>query len=224
MADKKKHNGRKRGPRKGRNKKNTRPKAILIDTLTHTVRREILRRMHADGRKHYSPSELGEELRMKVPAVDYHVNLMEERAVIQLMKEEKIRGATKHLYTSLVSDNPAVSTILAFTEDEDKEAEVERRTREVEEAETFDNGGAPNGEHRGSPTSVFGRKRLSVNAHLKHLSCIDLWGSDRNTSLVRERSSLELGTTTNSRRAGGTGEKEGTHNGRRGRRPREEYQ
>jgi DNA-binding transcriptional ArsR family regulator len=140
MANKKKRDGQERDPRKGRNKKNTRPKAILIDALTHTVRREVLRRLHADGTRHYSPTELGEELGMKVPAVDYHVNVMEEREVIQLMKEEKIRGATKYLYASLVSDNPAVSAILAFTEDEDKEVEAERREREAEEGEVVGNG------------------------------------------------------------------------------------
>jgi predicted transcriptional regulator len=156
MADKKKRNGRKCGPRKGRNKKNTRPKAILIDTLTHTVRREILRRMDIDGAKHHSSTELGEALEMKVPAVDYHVNLMEKRAVITLMKEEKIRGATKYLYTSLVSDNSAVSAVLAFTEEEDKEVEAERRAREVEEAETFDNGSVPKDERRGRPRPSLG--------------------------------------------------------------------
>jgi predicted transcriptional regulator len=97
------------------------------------VRREILRRLHAERTKFYSPSELGEKLGMKVPAVDYHVNLMEERAVIKLVKEEKIRGTTKYLYTSLVSKNHAVSTTLAFTEEEDKEVEAERREREIAE-------------------------------------------------------------------------------------------
>jgi predicted transcriptional regulator len=140
MAREKKGNGRKRDPRKGRDKKNTRPKANLIDALNHTVRREILRRMHANGTRHYTPTELGQELGMKVPAVDYHMRVLQKRSVIKLMKEEKIRGATKYLYASLVSDNAAVSAVLAFTEDEDKEVEAERRAREAEEVEVLGNG------------------------------------------------------------------------------------
>ena len=140
MAREEKGNRRKCDPRKGRNKKNIRPKAILVDALTHTVRREILRRLHADGARHHSPTGLALELGMKVPVIDYHMRVLQKGSVIKLMKEEKIRGATKYLYASLASDNAAVSAVLAFTEDEDKEVEAERRAREAEEAEVLGNG------------------------------------------------------------------------------------
>ena len=110
-----------------------RPKSRLIDTAVHTSRREILRRMHKDSGAQYCAADLAAMLKMPIQSVSYHFKVLEKGGAIHEVKREKVRGANRYLFKTLVDENPIITAILRETEQEDREEEDERLRREVRE-------------------------------------------------------------------------------------------
>ncbi len=92
MADGKERKGRQgRGPSRGREE----PDAILIKALSHPVR---ARALIALNQRVASPSEIADEQGEAVGYVAYHVRVLHELGVIELVNTRQVRGATQHFY------------------------------------------------------------------------------------------------------------------------------
>lgn len=72
----------------------------LLVALHHPLRRRILREM-ADGEA-ISPRELSTRLRQPLSNVSYHVRVLAECAVINLVGTKPARGSVQHFYRSAV--------------------------------------------------------------------------------------------------------------------------
>jgi DNA-binding transcriptional ArsR family regulator len=72
----------------------------LLIALRHPLRRRILREM-ADGIV-ISPRELSTRLRQPLSNVSYHVRVLAERDVINLVETRPAKGSIEHFYRSTV--------------------------------------------------------------------------------------------------------------------------
>ena len=77
----------------------------LVRAVAHPLRVEILEALVSKGEM--SPTEIAAELQSKPGNVSYHVNVLRECEVIELVRTEPRRGALEHYY------RPA-ATIRAF--------------------------------------------------------------------------------------------------------------
>jgi DNA-binding transcriptional ArsR family regulator len=83
---------RKRRPPK-RNKEST--QETLSKALNHEVRVKALGIL---GDRIASPSEIAEEIEMPLANVSYHVGVLEELGLVDLVEEESVRGSVAHFY------------------------------------------------------------------------------------------------------------------------------
>jgi DNA-binding transcriptional ArsR family regulator len=92
-----KQNQRKRkgGGRNGRNRDSA--NSVLLKALAHPVRARALTVLH---QRAASPSELAAEQEEAVGYVAYHVRVLHELGMIELVKTRQVRGATEHFYRS----------------------------------------------------------------------------------------------------------------------------
>src|SRR3954470_19984408 len=68
--------------------------------LSHPLRPRILQRL--DEAEVASPSELAEALGERLPNVSYHVGILRELGLVQLVRTEPRRGALEHFYRATV--------------------------------------------------------------------------------------------------------------------------
>jgi DNA-binding transcriptional ArsR family regulator len=87
----------------------------LLVVLRHPLRRRILREM-ADGEA-ISPRQLSDRLQQPLSNVSYHVRVLAERAVINLVRTTPARGSVQHFYRSAV-DAPWARQVLGLGEKE----------------------------------------------------------------------------------------------------------
>ena len=98
---------KKRGRRKrGRSKRRARkrvdnPREALAKALSHSVRAQALSLL---TERTASPKEIADELDQKLTNVSYHVRVLEELGLIELVEEESIRGSVAHFYKALQQD------------------------------------------------------------------------------------------------------------------------
>lgn len=85
----------------------------LLVALRHPLRRRILREM-ADGEA-TSPRELSDTLQEQLSNVSYHVRVLAECAVINLVGTKPARGSVQHFYRSAV-DAPWARQVLGLGE------------------------------------------------------------------------------------------------------------
>jgi len=85
--------------------------AELLEALRHQLRREILRTMF--GRPRISPSEIAEILRKPLSGIGYHVRVLANRGVIELVEEVQMRGTMQHFYR-LNIDEPWARSLLGL--------------------------------------------------------------------------------------------------------------
>ena len=71
--------------------------AVLLKALSHPVR---ARALTALNQRVASPSELASEQGEAVGYVAYHVRVLHELGMIELVKTRQVRGATEHFYRS----------------------------------------------------------------------------------------------------------------------------
>ncbi len=72
--------------------------AILLKALSHPVRARALTTLN---QRVASPSELAAELGEAVGYVAYHVRVLRELGMIELVNTRQVRGATQHFYRSI---------------------------------------------------------------------------------------------------------------------------
>jgi DNA-binding transcriptional ArsR family regulator len=94
LAEGKQRKGREeRRPSRDREKAD----AVLLKALSHPVR---ARALTALNQRVASPSELAAEQGEAVGYVAYHVRVLHELGMIELVKTRQVRGATQHFYRS----------------------------------------------------------------------------------------------------------------------------
>jgi DNA-binding transcriptional ArsR family regulator len=84
----------------------------LFSALGHPMRRQILRRMLADGDE-TSPRELAKQLHQPLSALSYHVRVLAECGAVELVRTNQIRGSTQHFYRAIVKSNWALAALEA---------------------------------------------------------------------------------------------------------------
>lgn len=70
----------------------------LVKALSHPVRAEVLTIL---TERISSPKEMAAELGRKLPNVSYHVRVLDELGLIEIVKEEAVRGSVAHFYTAV---------------------------------------------------------------------------------------------------------------------------
>lgn len=91
----KKQRNRREGGRNGRNRESA--DSILLKALAHPVRARALTVLN---QRIASPSELAAEQNEPVGYVAYHVRVLHELGMIELVRTRQVRGATEHFYRS----------------------------------------------------------------------------------------------------------------------------
>jgi DNA-binding transcriptional ArsR family regulator len=84
----------------------------LFNALGHPMRRQILREMLDSGGE-VSPRELAAKLSEQLSALSYHVRVLAECCVVELVRTEQIRGSTQHFYRPVVKANWAITALEA---------------------------------------------------------------------------------------------------------------
>ncbi|HWW67800.1 MAG TPA: helix-turn-helix domain-containing protein [Solirubrobacterales bacterium] len=73
----------------------------LLIALRHPLRRQILRAMAGDTRP-LSPRELASSLAQPLSNVSYHVRVLADCSVLELVGTRQVRGSMQHFYRSLL--------------------------------------------------------------------------------------------------------------------------
>jgi len=98
----KKQGGRKRNRRnRTARKREDNSQEALAKALSHSVRAQALTLL---SERTASPKEIADELDQKLTNVSYHVRVLEELGLIELVEEESIRGSVAHFYKALQQD------------------------------------------------------------------------------------------------------------------------
>ena len=87
--------------------KEDRPQEALAKALSHTLRAQALTAL---AERTASPKEIADELEEALPNVSYHVRVLENLGLVELVEEEAVRGAVAHFYRAVeqeISGNPA---------------------------------------------------------------------------------------------------------------------
>jgi hypothetical protein len=71
----------------------------LARATAHPLRISILEILGIDGGRVLSPSELSQELQIPLSNTNYHVTELAKAALIVLVRQRAVRGATEHFYT-----------------------------------------------------------------------------------------------------------------------------
>jgi DNA-binding transcriptional ArsR family regulator len=74
----------------------------LLVALKHPLRREILKTM-ATGET--SPRDLAKTLDRPLSNVSYHVRVLVDCGVVELVRTRQVRGSMQHFYRSLVEED-----------------------------------------------------------------------------------------------------------------------
>jgi DNA-binding transcriptional ArsR family regulator len=70
----------------------------LARATAHPLRVSILEILGLDGGRVLSPSDLSHELQIPLSNTNYHVTELAKSALIELVRERQVRGATEHFY------------------------------------------------------------------------------------------------------------------------------
>lgn len=82
------------------------PQEVLVKALNHPVRVKALTIL---TEKIASPKEISELIEMPLSNVSYHVRVLEELGLVEIMEEESVRGSVAHFYKAVerpLIDNP----------------------------------------------------------------------------------------------------------------------
>lgn len=82
------------------------PQEVLVKALNHPVRVKALTIL---TEKIASPKEIAAQLDMPLSNVSYHVRVLDELGLIEIVEEESVRGSVAHFYKSVerpLIDNP----------------------------------------------------------------------------------------------------------------------
>jgi DNA-binding transcriptional ArsR family regulator len=90
----------------------------LLWALSHPVRRQVLRQLHAQVGSR-SPAELAGSIATSLTALSYHMRTLHALGITRLTHTEAVGGAEKHHYVSNIVGLKQVEAILADTEVDD---------------------------------------------------------------------------------------------------------
>jgi len=82
------------------------PQQVLVKALNHPVRVKALTIL---TERTASPKEISEALEVPLSNVSYHVRVLDELGLIEIVEEESVRGSVAHFYKSIerpLIDNP----------------------------------------------------------------------------------------------------------------------
>jgi DNA-binding transcriptional ArsR family regulator len=79
----------------------------LARATAHPLRVSVLEILGIDGGRVLSPSDLSHELQIPLSNTNYHVTELAKAALIELVRERQVRGATEHFYRLPVSTREA---------------------------------------------------------------------------------------------------------------------
>jgi DNA-binding transcriptional ArsR family regulator len=97
----KKRKAKKRKRRTGKS-----PQEVLVKALNHPVRAKALTIL---SDRIASPKEISEEIDVPLSNVSYHVRVLDELGLVEIMEEESVRGSVAHFYKAVerpLIDNP----------------------------------------------------------------------------------------------------------------------
>jgi DNA-binding transcriptional ArsR family regulator len=82
------------------------PQEVLVKALNHPVRVKALTIL---TERIASPKEISEQIEAPLSNVSYHVRVLDELGLIEIMEEESVRGSVAHFYKAVerpLIDNP----------------------------------------------------------------------------------------------------------------------
>jgi DNA-binding transcriptional ArsR family regulator len=82
------------------------PQEVLVKALNHPIRVKALTIL---TERIASPKEISEQIEMPLSNVSYHVRVLDELGLIEIMEEESVRGSVAHFYKAVerpLIDNP----------------------------------------------------------------------------------------------------------------------
>ena len=79
----------------------------LARATAHPLRISIMEILGMDGGRTLSPSELSQELQIPLSNTNYHVTELAKAGLIELARQNQVRGATEHFYRVPGSDDEA---------------------------------------------------------------------------------------------------------------------
>jgi DNA-binding transcriptional ArsR family regulator len=85
----------------GHGKRNSSPNEVLVKALSHPVR---MRALEILSGKIASPTEISEEIDVPLSNVAYHVRVLDELGLVEVVEEEAVRGSVAHFYEAV--DHP----------------------------------------------------------------------------------------------------------------------
>jgi DNA-binding transcriptional ArsR family regulator len=97
---------KKRKARRFSSRSNRSPQEALVKALNHPVRVKALTIL---SEKTASPKEIAEVLDVPLSNVSYHVRVLDELGLIEIVEEESVRGSVAHFYEAVerpLIDNP----------------------------------------------------------------------------------------------------------------------
>jgi DNA-binding transcriptional ArsR family regulator len=82
------------------------PQEVLVKALNHPVRVKALTIL---TEKIASPKEISDQIEMPLSNVSYHVRVLDELGLVEIVEEESVRGSVAHFYKAVerpLIDNP----------------------------------------------------------------------------------------------------------------------
>jgi DNA-binding transcriptional ArsR family regulator len=82
------------------------PQEVLVKALNHPVRVKALTIL---TERVASPKEISDQIEMPLSNVSYHVRVLDELGLVEIMEEESVRGSVAHFYKAVerpLIDNP----------------------------------------------------------------------------------------------------------------------
>lgn len=82
------------------------PQEVLVKALNHPVRVKALTIL---TERIASPKEISDQIEMPLSNVSYHVRVLDELGLVEIMEEEAVRGSVAHFYKAVerpLIDNP----------------------------------------------------------------------------------------------------------------------
>jgi DNA-binding transcriptional ArsR family regulator len=74
------------------------PQEVLVKALNHPVRVKALTIL---TERIASPKEISEEIEIPLSNVSYHVRVLDELGLVEIMEEESVRGSVAHFYKAV---------------------------------------------------------------------------------------------------------------------------
>src|SRR4051812_953256 len=97
---------KRRKVKRRRRKLDKSPQEVLVKALNHPVRVKALTIL---TERTASPKEISDETEIPLSNVSYHVRVLDELGLIEIMEEESVRGSVAHFYKAIerpLIDNP----------------------------------------------------------------------------------------------------------------------